>query len=150
MTQPKAEAICGLGSNAPSSREVAAALSASFEFDPVRSLVYVTYRGRLTVGEVAQVIEKLSGDPRFQPGVGIVSDHSRGETFGTADLVAQIMPRFAELAERNGPLRVALITPREVQIGMANLAAVHASPHHIQIQPFQTREAAEAWLIEAR
>jgi len=118
----------------------------SYEIDPIRSLVRIEYVGVLSAGAVTQVIQQLIDDPRLQPGMGIVSDHSRGANFATPDLVLRIMPRLAKLAERLGPLRIALVTPRAVQVGMANLAAVHAQLRGVRIEPFASREEAEAWL----
>jgi len=118
----------------------------SYEIDPIRSLVRIEYVGVLSAGVVTQVIQQLIDDPRLQPGMGILSDHSRGANFATPDLVLRIMPRLAKLAERLGPLRIALVTPRAVQVGMANLAAVHAQLRGVRIEPFASREEAEAWL----
>lgn len=121
-------------------------MPASYEIDPERSRIRVAFTGVLSVGDVVGVMEEIVRDARVRPGMDMLSDHTSSTTFATPDLVVQVMPSLERLASHLGGLRVAMVTRRDVQLGMANMAAVHARPRGIEIQPFRDAGEAEAWL----
>lgn len=123
-------------------------MPASYEIDANRGWIRVVYTGPHKAEDVRQVMENLAEDPRVEPGMQMLSDHSRTTTPATPDLVVRVMPSLGRLAERLGPLRVAMVTPRDAQVGMAHMAVVHARPHGVEIRPFRSLEEAEAWLRE--
>ena len=123
-------------------------MPATYEIDPGRLRIRVEYSGALATEDVVAVNEHLVRDPRVRAGMTVLSDHSRSTTFATPDLVAEVMPSLGRLASHLGYLRVAMVTPRDVQLGMANMAAVYAKRRGIDIRAFRERPEAEAWLDE--
>ena len=121
----------------------------SIEFGGAPQDVTVTTSG---IGEAAvfvQFVEELVSDPRFQPGMAILVDHS---ALDTRALFAPDMRVIAnEVLSRDdqiGTSLVAIVAPAALTFGLARMWKAYTQAARLRSRIFYLRDDAIAWLTD--
>lgn len=109
-------------------------------------IVRIQLSGTLHLNEMVRTVEELLGDPRIQPGMNILSDHSRVQEVATMEFVGATIPLLGHLAEHLGAFRCAVVTTRAGSQRMTKLAAVLAERTGAEVRAFRTLDEPESWL----
>ena len=127
-------------------------MPASYKIDFERSRIRAEFYEEQTAASFRALLEALIADPQVSPGMDMLTEHTRVTAFATAEMIFAMLPLLDQLAKRVGHLRIAMIAPRKVQFGMANLLSTHVGLRQIdmEIRPFRDPVAAEAWLDAKR
>ena len=83
----------------------------------------------------------------FQPGFGILSDHTEvGEPITTPQ-VMQLIEHFKTLSDVIAGARWAAVTSKPASYGMLRMISTLAESVPMEVEVFPTFEKAEAWLL---
>jgi hypothetical protein len=110
--------------------------------------VLLTTRGRVSVGDLHEMIRAGLADPQFREGMKILIDHTQATWWSLSN--EEILDR-AELiradAEKIGRQRVAFVMGSKVDFGIGRMLQSHISDlSRIQFEVFGTAAEARAWL----
>jgi hypothetical protein len=115
------------------------------EFDVQHRSVRVVYQTQPSFEQWKTTMMAMLGDPRFQPGFGILLDRSRLLKPATSDY----MSRLVDFIEQRAPeidARWAIVTSDLASFGMGRKAEISAS--RANIRTFKDRASAELWLCQ--
>ena len=110
--------------------------------------VLLTTRGRVSVGDLHEMIRAGLADSRFREGMKILIDHTQATWWSLSN--EEILSR-AELirsdAERIGRQRMAFVMGSNVDLGIGRMLQAYISDlSRIQFEVFGTAVEARAWL----
>lgn len=121
-----------------------------WEIDTSRRRVVVRVEGALVEESLLTEGAKLLEDPRLEPGLDVLSDHSGLEGVASPALVRRGVDFLRQLTRSLGRYRCALVTPGEAAFGMARMAALLAESTPVTVMPFRDLSEAERWLDRER
>jgi hypothetical protein len=111
--------------------------------------ITITTFGRADVAGLESFLSELVSDPRFDPSMAILFDHSELDLspLRPSD-VAAIAEFVVGLGDRLGHPFTAHVTPTQEGFGLTRMGQVHAGRDPARSQVFATREEAVAWLAD--
>ena len=114
--------------------------------DETRRCVVTKIYGDFTLDEIIDTINRSVRDPKFRPGFGVLSDHTRvGEPLTTPQ-AAGMVNHLESLTEFFAGARWAAVTSKPASYGMLRMVSVLTERVPMEVQIFPTHEEAEAWL----
>lgn len=114
--------------------------------DEARRCVVARVTGDFTLRDIIDAVDGGLRDPRFRPGFGIFSDHTAvGEPL-TAEQADGMIQHLKSLGSIAAGVRWAMVTSRPASYGMLRMVSALARTVPMEIQVFQTRDEAFAWL----
>lgn len=121
----------------------------SFQFDPERNLVIVMAEGIITDDDLQSYRKELTSDPRFRPGMRILSDHRSVERhLLTLEGAYQSMKENGALESKFKDCRQAIVTNSDLHYGMTRMYQTMMSDIFPNMKVFRDMEEAKAWLFE--
>ena len=118
--------------------------------DASRRLVVLDVSGTLTLNEILDAIHRSVTDPAYQPGFGVLSDHTAVEEPLTPSQAREMAARLEELSASLGGSRWAVVTAQPASYGMIRMVSALVEPAGIDVRVFSSHEEAEAWLASRR
>ncbi len=121
----------------------------SFKFNPERNLVTVLAEGIITDDDMRCYRKDLISDPRFCPGMKVLSDHRSVEQHMlSVEGVYRNMQENGVLKSQFKDCRQAIVTNSDLHFGMTRMYQVMMSDIFPNIKVFRDIDEAEAWLFE--
>ncbi len=119
-----------------------------YRIDQEHSLVRLELSDPLDLKQIEEVVQRLLLDTDLQPGLNVLSDHSKLESTATTIMVKAIPPLVLGLSDILGSFRCAIVVPADASFGMARMAeaVVEGRAGPAQIRAFRSLGEAEAWL----
>jgi hypothetical protein len=123
-------------------------MSFTYHIDSSAGILYIVGEGAITQAERLETMRAWLSDPAFRPGLHALCDFSAATSTPSLPELREIMAIINRNATLIGRTRLAMVTARDVTLGVARQfqALAEASPLNVQI--FADREAALAWLRE--
>lgn len=118
--------------------------------DASRRLVLLDISGTLTLDEILDAIRRSVADPAYQPGFGVLSDHTAVEEPLTPSQAREMAARLEEVAGSVGGSRWAVVTAMPASYGMIRMVSALVEPAGIDVRVFTSHEEAGAWLASSR
>lgn len=123
-------------------------------FDYPRRRILVIVRGKVPRQEVFELFEMFFANPEFLSGFDVVWDPTLADPHPewTADEVRRLVEHYARLQSQTAraPAREAVVVPRSnaLSYGLARMfqMQIETVRGDVQLQIFERREEAEAWL----
>ncbi len=120
----------------------------SFYFDPELNLVTVIAEGIITDDDLGEYRKKLTNDPRFNPGIKILSDHRSVEKHAlSVDGIYKNMKENGLLEAKLKDCRQAIVTNSDLHFGMTRMYQAMMSDIFPNIKVFRDMDEAKAWLF---
>jgi hypothetical protein len=118
-------------------------------FEPGR--VVIQTAGVAERNGFTRFIDALVGDPRFEPGMPVLVDHTRlvMQDLTTADMQA-VADAVLHRNARIGRSLVAIVTPASVAYGLTRQFTAFADLADIHVRIFASRPEADDWLTRAQ
>lgn len=121
----------------------------SFLFDTGRNLVTIIAEGLITDDELRCYRIDLTSDPRFRPGMRILSDHRSVEKHRLSiEGAYQAMKENQQLESKLKDCRQAIVTSSDLHYGMTRMYIAMMSETFPNIRVFREMEEAQAWLFD--
>jgi len=117
-----------------------------YSFDHEQSLVRIEVIDPLEFEQIAVTVKRLVSDSELRAGLNLLSDHSQLGSTASTNLVRSIPALLAQLGERFGPFRCAVVVPRDASYEMARMAEVLSEDGPAQVRAFRSVREAEGWL----
>ena len=119
------------------------------EFDPEAGLVRAAHFGRSTPDDLRRFIDALLTDPRWKPGMKLISDFRCNDPSSfSADDLRDCVAHEVGYAVQTAGTKVATVVDSPLAYGISRIwlaqAALQGSP--IEYRIFDSVEAAERWL----
>jgi hypothetical protein len=123
-------------------------MSFTYHIDSSAGILFIVGEGAITQAERVETMRAWLSDPAFRPGLHTLCDFSAATSTPSLPELREIMAIINRNATLIGRTRLAVVTARDVTLGVARQfqALAEASPLNVQI--FADREAALAWLRE--
>jgi hypothetical protein len=123
-------------------------MSFTYHIDSSAGILYIVGEGAITQAERLETMRAWLSDPAFRPGLHALCDFSAATSTPSLPELREIMAIINRNATLIGRTKLAMVTARDVTLGVARQfqALAEASPLNVQI--FADREAALAWLRE--
>jgi hypothetical protein len=113
--------------------------------------VTVTTSGPADLDSLKRVNEELVADPRFEPGMLVLIDHSALQvTELPTEHVADLGRSVRAMDDRLGRTIFAVVATTAVGYGLARLYQAYASDAATETHVFVSRDEAEEWLRDRR
>ena len=108
---------------------------------------FLTTSGVARVEDFRQMNEALVGDPRFQPGMPILVDHTRLDaSVLTATDIRAIGEFVATIGGRLGPSSIAVVVPDKLTFGFVRMGEMRANQPQLDVRIFYSLAEAREWL----
>jgi hypothetical protein len=123
-------------------------MSFTYHIDSSAGILFIVGEGAITQAERLATMRAWLSDPAFRPGLHTLCDFSAATSTPSLPELREIIAIINRNATLIGRTRLAMVTARDVTLGVARQfqALAEASPLNVQI--FADREAALAWLRE--
>lgn len=123
-------------------------MSFTYHIDSSAGILFIIGEGAITQSERLETMRAWLSDPAFRPGLHTLCDFSAATSTPSLPELREIIAIINRNATLIGRTRLAVVTARDVTLGVARQfqALAEASPLNVQI--FADREAALAWLRE--
>ena len=118
----------------------------TYEIDEERDYLAVSASGKITSREALATYDEIVADPRFHPGMKILSDHRELDTVLPIAFVRAWVSRMEEAGALFKGTRAALVESGTVRYGMARMASILAEPTQIVLRVFRDIDEARRWL----
>jgi len=115
-----------------------------YEIDLARRCVVVTYHHQPTFAEWAETMEFIFGDPKYEPGLGMLMDRRFLLAPATTEYIRRLVAFIEANHGRTAGARWALLVADIGSYGMARMAEQLGRGH--SIRSFRVWEGALAWL----
>jgi len=127
-------------------------------FDYARHRILVIVRGATPREQVFDLLDMLFANQEYLSGFDVLWDQTLAEANPdwTSEEIRRLVEHYDRLnrAARRAPAREAVVVPKNnaLTFGLARMFQMQADPIRgdVQMQIFDTRAAAEAWLDEPR
>ena len=119
----------------------------TYEIDDHRGVIFARAEGVFHGRGWLEARKAMLEDPAFRPGLDVVMDLREAEAGSEAP--AEIMEgsqQFADLADRIGNIRVAVVAPGDALYGVAREWVVWLSRGHASVRVFRDMDEATKWL----
>jgi hypothetical protein len=123
-------------------------MSFTYHIDSSAGILFIVGEGAITQAERLETMRAWLSDSAFRPGLHTLCDFSAATSTPSLPELREILAIINRNATLIGRTRLAVVTARDVTLGVAHQfqALAEASPLNVQI--FADREAALAWLRE--
>jgi hypothetical protein len=116
-------------------------------FIPRREAVIITTCGPASVNRFRHLNQTLVDDPRFQPGMPILIDHTALDaTALTATDIRAIGEFVATIGKRIGASSIAVVVPDRLTFGFVRMGELIANQPQLNLKTFYSLDEAVAWL----
>lgn len=119
-----------------------------YRIDREHSLIRVEVSEGPDLLQITETVQRLLSDPEFRPGLQILVDHSKTNVPVTTEAVKATPMLFAQLGQRLGAFRCAVVVPDDAPYGMTRMTEALADSGPAEVRAFRSLEEAEAWLGE--
>jgi hypothetical protein len=118
-----------------------------YHIDPAKERGTLALHGAVTAEHIDAALCALTADEAWQPGFDTLWDCRRIKKLVVEwEGARQVMQRLAELKERRGPGRAAVVAHRAVDESVAQLFRATSSTPQREIRLFRSMKQAIAWL----
>lgn len=118
--------------------------------DTARKRIVAKVSGAFTFPEILKAIDGSVHDPAFQRGFDVFSDHTEVEAPITPPDARAMVNHLENLSDFLAGARWAVVTATPASYGMLRMVSVLAERVPMDVQVFESLEAAEAWLATPR
>ena len=120
------------------------------QFSTDRAARLVTYRagGTLTAKQFREFLDRLTSDPDFDRGFGVVGEHHPLAPDATPADVEGLVRVIRECAEPLTPCRWAFVVPSEESYGPARMLALMVRSAGFVAAPFSDFDRARLWVAD--
>jgi hypothetical protein len=119
----------------------------TIEFGASDAAVVITTGGAAHADGFLRFNRAIAADPRFQPGISVLVDHSALDMSTlTDDDLTEIARSVAAIQDRLGESMVAIVVPDDLGYRHTRQARAEAQPLQIEAEIFSFRDDAIAWL----
>jgi hypothetical protein len=116
-------------------------------FIPRREAVIITTCGPASVDRFRHLNQTLVDDPRFQPGMPILIDHTALDaTALTATDIRAVGEFVATIGKRIGASSIAVVVPDRLTFGFVRMGELIANQPQLNLKTFYSLDKAVAWL----
>jgi hypothetical protein len=123
------------------------AMQINYTIDEGRGLVTFRLRGVADIAETRRALEELRADPRFRPGMDVVTDRRELEEAPTSRYTEELL----SLVQAHWPpsliRRWAILTRPGAGFGMARMAELRAALAGTEVGSFLDESEALEWLL---
>jgi hypothetical protein len=117
-------------------------------FVPGREAAIITTSGPASVDRFRHLNQTLVDDPRFQPGMPILIDHTALDASAlTATDIRAIGEFVATIGERIGASSIAVVVPDRLTFGFVRMGEMRANQPQLNVRIFYSLADAAAWLL---
>lgn len=123
-------------------------MSFTYHIDSSAGILFIVGEGAITQAERLETMRAWLSDPAFRPGLHTLCDFSAATSTPSFPGLREIIAIINRNATLIGRTRLALVTARDLTLGVARQFQVLAEASPLNVQIFADREAALAWLRE--
>ena len=123
-------------------------MSFTYHIDSRVGILFIVGEGAITQAERLETMRTWLSDPAFRPGLHTLCDFSAATSTPSLPELREIIAIINQNATLIGRTRLAVVTARDVTLGVAHQFEVLAEASPLTVQTFADREAALAWLRE--
>ena len=123
-------------------------MSFTYHIDSSAGILFIVGEGAITQAERLETMRAWLSDPAFRPGLHALCDFSAATSTPSLPELREIMAIINRNATLIGRTRLAVVTARDVTVGVARQFQALAESSPLNVQIFADREAALAWLRE--
>jgi len=123
-------------------------MSFTYHIDSRAGILFIVGEGAITQAERLETMRTWLSDPAFRPGLHTLCDFSAATSTPSLPELREIIAIINQNATLIGRTRLAVVTARDVTLGVAHQFEVLAEASPLIVQTFTDREAALAWLRE--
>lgn len=117
-----------------------------YTIDSARGVVVVEMIGSVGAPEVLAFLERLAGEPTFQPGMPLLIDCGRLVSPPTVAGSETVARGLARMTHRFAGTRCAVLVRDALMYGATRQFAALAAPAGFDVRPFLEASAAREWL----
>ena len=123
-------------------------MSFTYHIDSSAGILFIVGEGAITQAERLETMRAWLSDPAFRPGLHTLCDFSAATSTPSLPELREIIAIINRNATLIGQTKLAVVTAREVTLGVAHQFQTLAEASPLNVQIFADREAALAWLRE--
>jgi len=123
-------------------------MSFTYHIDSSAGILYIVGEGAITQAERLETMRAWLSDPAFRPGLHTLCDFSAATSTPNLPELREIIAIINQNATLIGRTKLAMVTARDVTLGVAHQFQVLAEASPLNVEIFTDREAALAWLRE--
>ena len=123
-------------------------MSFTYHIDSSAGILFIVGEGAITQAERVETMRAWLSDSTFRPGLHTLCDFSAATSTPSLPELREIMAIINRNATLIGRTRLAVITARDVTLGVARQFQALAEASPLDVQIFADCEAALAWLRE--
>jgi len=123
-------------------------MSFTYHIDSSAGILFIVGEGTITQAERLETVRTWLRDPAFRPGLRTLCDFSTATSTPNLPELREIIAIINENATLIGRTKLALVTAKDVTLGVARQFQILAEATSLDIQIFADREVALAWLRE--
>lgn len=120
----------------------------TYHIDSSAGILFIVGEGAIIQAERLETMRAWLSDPAFRPGLHTLCDFSAATSTPSLPELREIMAIINRNATLIGRTRLAVVTGRDVTLGVAHQFQALAETSPLNVQIFADREAALAWLRE--
>ena len=121
-------------------------MSYSFRFVESPRRLWIEFSGTLSDDEIRTFVSTVLGDPQFEPGLDVLSDHTRLAEAITMEQFYLLLSLFQARPQRLRGVRMAIVTRRDASFGMMRMLSAKVESIPMTVEVFRDLAAAEVWL----
>jgi len=121
-------------------------MSFTYHIDSSAGILFIVGEGEITQAERLDTMRAWLSDPAFRPGLHTLCDFSAATSTPSLPELREIIAIINRNATLIGQTKLAVVTAREVTLGVAHQFQTLAEASPLNVQIFTDREAALAWL----
>ena len=121
-------------------------MSFTYHIDSSAGILFIVGEGTITQAERLATMRAWLSDPAFRPGLHALCDFSAATSTPSLPELREIIAIINRNATLIGQTKLAVVTAREVTLGVAHQFQTLAEASPLNVQIFTDREAALAWL----
>jgi hypothetical protein len=120
----------------------------TYHIDSSDGILFIVGEGAITQAERLDTMRAWLSDPTFRPDLHALCDFSTATSTPNLPELREIIAIINQNATRIGRTKLAVVTARDVTFGVARQFQALAEATPLNVQIFEDREEALAWLRE--